>query len=650
MGWLPVYQKELRETLRDRRTLIVMIVVPVLLYPVLLIASEQLALFGQRQLEEQSIRVGVVAPEDAFEGFVRSRQDVIPIVVADPVESVRQGLVDVAVVPGGAHADEMQVLYDAADDRSQRGRAVAGRLLGDWRDTVVARRLVEEGVSPVLVRPFEVSDSSVAKPSEVGGYALGRFLPMLLVMITLLGCFYPAIDMAAGEKERGTLEPLLMTPVGARQIVTGKFLAVATIGVFAALLNLVSMLLTFQTGLFQFGQALAGDFNLPWQTLVLIGVTLVPLAVLFSSLFLGIAVRARSFREAQNSLTPVYMMVMIPALLPLFPGIDLTPLLAVVPVAGVALFFREAMGGSATIADGALALTATGIWALLALSFAASSFGKERILFGVPEHDRPQMPGGDRRLASEPYEAFGFLAIVGVLFFYGGVRLQVAYGEMGLLLTEWGLLMGATVAFLVVRGLNPVTALSLRLPAPSRAFYGLILMLGAMPVAWFIAWAQSSFLPIPWEFLEGMEQILARPDGPRLAWLIFLMAVTPAICEEAVFRGALLSGTARRWPTWQVLAFNAVAFGAFHVSFETVVRFMPTAWLGLVLAYVVVRSRSLVLSAGLHFLNNATIVILGSRPELLGRYAEPDTPPPLWLFPIALLCLTMGVRGLEKGR
>ena len=649
MGWWSVYRKELKETLRDRRTLIIMIVVPVLLYPVLLVASEQLALFGQRQLEETAVRIGVGPGLEDVSEFVSPYDDAVAVPVGDPVQGVRDGTVDVSVLERSSEAGpEILVLYDAASDRSQRGRAVAGALLDQWSDTVVAQTLEAQGVEVSVLTPFARADSSVARPAEVGGYALGRFLPMLLVMITLLGCSYPAIDMAAGEKERGTLEPLLMPPIPPGQIVTGKFLAVATIGVSAALLNLGSMLLTFQTGLFQFGGAIAADFQLPWNVVGLIVLTLVPLAVLFSSLFLGIAVRATSFREAQNALTPVYMLVMLPALLPLFPGIDLTPFLSMVPVAGVALLFREAMGGGAGIGVGVLALGSTMAWAGLALTFAAASFGKEQILFGVPHQEAPAQAGGTRRLAPNRGEALAFLVTVAILFFYIGFRLQAKYGEWGLFWTEWGLLLGTTLAFLVLRRIQPTSALSLRLPSVTHAISGVSLMMGTFVVAWTLAWLQSFVFEIPEEFLRGMDQMLSRPDGPRLLWLVFLIAVTPAVCEEAVFRGVVLSGTSRGWSTAKIILFNAVVFGVFHVSYESAVRFLPTALLGFSLAYVVVRSGSLLLSGFLHFLNNGTIVSIASRPEWLGSVASAEGAPPLWLFPFAALCLTMGVRGLRR--
>ncbi|MCA9736146.1 MAG: ABC transporter permease, partial [Gemmatimonadetes bacterium] len=326
----------------------------------------------------------------------------VQLVGTEPVEAVRAG--DVAAVAVFGERDrsgrdpaeaalppetdptpitrDVLLLFDAADDLSRRGRDVLAGALGDFEEGVLERRLTERGLPAYFADPIHVADSSVALPEEVGGYALGRFLPMLLIVITLLGTFYPAIDLAAGEKERGTLETLLTAPVPSREIVTGKFLTVAAVGVVAAGLNLLSMLLTFQTGLFQFAGALDIEFSVPLDRLIVIFLTLIPLAVFFGSLFLGVAVRARSFKEAQNALTPIYMIALMPALLPLFPGIEFTPAMAVAPIAGVALFFRELMGGNAPVLLGLVAVGSTAVYAWAALAFAAASFGSEDVLFG----------------------------------------------------------------------------------------------------------------------------------------------------------------------------------------------------------------------------------------------------------------------------
>jgi sodium transport system permease protein len=457
-----VVQKEMRETVRDRRTLLIMIVVPVLLYPAIMILSQQLSLFGRRQLERAPARVAVVADArvDALSAYLAGQEDLTLVDVEDPEAAIRAGYADaVAVVdnsPGTDGTQRIEVLYDGANDRSQRARGVLVSVLVDWGDELLSERLVAQGLPETFARPLELESTSVARPEELGGYALGRFLPMILILITLLGVFYPAIDLAAGEKERGTLETLLTAPTHARQIVAGKFITVTIIGVVAAGLNLSSMLLTFQSGLFQIQGAVEVEFSIPLRSILIIFATLVPLAILFGAMFLGIAVRSRSFKEAQNALTPFYMAVMIPSLLPLFPGIEYTAAISVVPVAGVALLFRELMGGNLPLTLATLTLLSSLVYAMLALLFAADAFGREDVLFGGDD----KTPGGElgwvRRLLSPsgaqldvptPMQTMVFVAGVALLFFYFGLALQTRLGERGLLASEWIILLGSASAF-----------------------------------------------------------------------------------------------------------------------------------------------------------------------------------------------------------
>jgi len=200
-----------------------------------------------------------------------------------------------------------------------------------------------------------------------------------------------------------------------------------------------------------------------------------------------------------------------------------------------------------------------------------------------------------------------------------------------------------------IGGFDVRRTLSLRAPGGRGVAGALLLVGGAVPVAWLIGWLQTFFLPIPWEVLQGLERLVTAETPGRLAWLILLLAVTPALCEEVVFRGVLLGGT-RRLAPWRVVLLNGLVFGAFHLSFETAIRFLPTAWLGIVIAWAVLRSRSIWTGALMHLLNNGTIVLLASVPTLREMFADPNAPPPLWLLPVAALSLVAGVRVLSGGR
>jgi sodium transport system permease protein len=675
-----VLAKELLETVRDRRTLFMMLLLPTLLYPAILVLVQQLAIFGQRQLSAEPARVAVAGASPELVRWMDADSS-IRVFGAESatVAAVREGTVEAAVVlarDGGADAvrpagsggggsvdsagsvdspgstdspgsvdsiasagsggvvdrgredagtRQARILFDASDDRSQRAQRLARDRLLDWNDTLLARRLDAVRLPRSFAVPLAVADSSVATAEEAGGYALGRFLPLILVMMTLLGAFYPAIDMAAGEKERGTLETLLTAPVPAHEIVAGKFAAVALIGLAAAVANLASMLLTFQSGIFRFPGADI-RFTLPGGAALLVFLALIPLSVLFAATFLGLAVRAQSFKEAQNALTPAQLGATLPLLIVTLPGIDFTPVLALVPVVGVAMFFRELMSGGAPLLPSLLAVLSTVVYAGLALVFAARAFGREEVLFGGGSGEAAKGGAWGERLRAWrsaergvplPAEAMAFIAGIALLYFHVGTRLQGASGETGLIASQYLLLALPAVAFVLLGPYDPRRALAIRPPRPRALVAAAMIALGGIPVGWAIVWLEMQlFAGGNAQSLSYLQEMLTATDTRRALWLLFIAALTPAICEELVFRGVLLQSLSREERMGRAVLLSAAVFGAFHLSFETALRFLPTAWIGLLMGYVVWHSRSIFASMLMHFLNNAFVVVLLWQPAV----------------------------------
>jgi len=638
-----VLAKELRETIRDRRTLFMMLVLPTLLYPAILVLVQQLAIFGQKRLGAEPAKVAVAGADAALVRWMDG-DSAIRVFSAESatVAAVREGKVEAAVLvtptptptPASAQGQargpadgsrRARILFDASDDRSRRALELADARLDAWGDTLLAARLRGAGLPAGFATPLAVADSSVATAEEAGGYALGRFLPLILVMMTLLGAFYPAIDLAAGEKERGTLETLLTAPVPAHEIVAGKFAAVALIGMAAAVANLASMLLTFQSGIFRFGTAAQIRFTLPASSALLVLLALVPLAVLFAAVFLGLAVRAQSFKEAQNALTPAQLGATLPLFIVTLPGIDFTPALALVPVVGVAMFFRELMAGDAPLVPSLLAVLATIGYAALALAFAARAFGREEVLFGGGSGQAAKGGGwADRmrgwRTAERgiplPAEAMAFIAGIALLYFHLGTRLQGSLGERGLLASQWLLLALPAVAFVALGPYDARRALAIRAPSGRTLLAAVMIALGGIPVGWLIVWLEMRMFQGGVESLVPLQELLTAADTRRALWLFFLAALTPAVCEELVFRGVLLQSLGREMRGWKAVALSAAVFGAFHLSFETALRFLPTAFIGLLMGWVVWHSRSLFASMLMHFVNNAFVVALLWQPAL----------------------------------
>jgi sodium transport system permease protein len=239
--------------------------------------------------------------------------------------------------------------------------------------------------------------------------------------------------------------------------------------------------------------------------------------------------------------------------------------------------------------------------------------------------------------------AVGLVVLVAFLYLVGGIPFQLAFGEVGLLLSQL-LLMGLPpVLYCVIRDYDLVRTFSIRLPTASQLAGGLVLLATGLVIAWFLAWAQSLVTPVPTEYMEAMAAFITADSPARFLWLIALVAVVPAISEELVFRGVLLSGFRSRAPAWAAVILTGLLFGLFHLSPATGFRVLPTAWMGMVLAWVVIASGSLPLAILLHFVNNALIVVLASAASTRGFVTDTETAPPFLLLALALAGFAWGL-------
>ena len=203
---------------------------------------------------------------------------------------------------------------------------------------------------------------------------------------------------------------------------------------------------------------------------------------------------------------------------------------------------------------------------------------------------------------------------IAALFLLGAPPLYLLLGEFGLLVAQVGLFFLPVAAYLRRGGFDLARTLSLRFPSRLQTLGGMVILAGGLQLALVLAWLQSLILPVPTEYLEAISGTLTADSLLRYAWLLVLAAAAPAVVEETLFRGVVLSACRRRLPTAAAVVVVGLVFGLFHLTPETAFRFLPTAWLGMVLGWVVVVSGSLPLSVLLHFLNNAFVLTLTALP------------------------------------
>ncbi len=618
-----IFKKEMLDTMRDKRTLIMMIGVPMLLYPLLLIVGLQGLLIQNASLDKKISRVALQTSEpDTVRTWLADVEKIEIVEVPDPATALEQGELEAIVFIDGPAASllgegksvNVEVRFDSTEFESMDA---AGRLrdgLDKDAESMLEVRLKSMGLEADYIEPLKIERKDVSPPAKTTGNALGTVLPILMVVMLAVGAFYPAVDVTAGEKERGTFETLLSTPASKLEIVAGKFLTVFLLAMAAGLLNLASMAATFAFMASQVQQnvdtVIPFELKFPPSAILVIFLIMIPLAFFISALMMAIAVFARSFKEAQNYVTPFLIVITMPALFAAMPGVKLNAMTQFIPVANAILLFRDMMTGKAGLLDAFPVFLSTAAFAALSLLFAAWLFQREEVILS----EEKGFPLTWRRSEFRPRQtltasmAMGLFTVLLIVLFTLGSTVQSWHLLPGLLITEWLLLL-APILFLLGYGkVNFRAALNLRrlpwwgfLGSLSIGFFSIVLVIQ-------LSYLFNKVLPMPKEIQEAMGQLFSS-DGSisQLLFLLFVAAVSPAICEEVLFRGAILSGLRQRMGVWPSIILVGVLFGLFHLD---VFRIPPIAVLGMVLTYLTVRTGSIYAAMLVHLMNNSFAILL----------------------------------------
>jgi ABC-2 type transport system permease protein/sodium transport system permease protein len=543
------------------------------------------------------------------------------------------------------------VLLDQTEIRSQIAASGLEAIFDRAAEYLLLQRLQLKALDVDFVRPLEVQEQLTAPPEKVGGSILGQIVPLILIVMTITGAIYPAIDLTAGERERGTLETLMAAPVPTVDLIAGKFIVVALIGMISASLNLLSIGGTIYLGglgdLLTRGESVEIPLaSLPWVLLVL-----VPLAIMFSAILLAVCSFARSFKEAQNYVMPVMVAALIPAVIGVLPGTRLDGPMLIMPVTNIVILTRDLFTGTTELDDILWVTLSTTLYAGTAVAVAARLFGQEAVLFADSGSVKTLFQRRFFRPAAYPTAAQAFLVLA--VAFSVNFFAQSALGRSDLLGTPgywlgWVAIMIA-VFVLVPTGVASYTKTRLRsafslAPPPAVGWLAALCLGGSTWVlsrAWFAV--QSQWLPLNEDIAAELERFALLVRGLPPLGAVLLLGLVPAVCEELFFRGYALSGIRTTLGKWVGVAVVALAFGLFHHSIH---RLAVTVMLGLVLGLTVVQFRSIWPAMLAHALHNA-ISLLSVRSDVLQPWLEragfpadaTALPPPAWLGGAAVLTL-----------
>ncbi len=683
MNWSRVqliFFRELRDQLRDRRTMFTICVLPLLLYPLTGLMMLQLAqvktpqrifisVVGDSEWFQQSgARESIRSPDTAnqqpsilwthhpsdsplaieidrklgtsprdsetIQGeqrnlliediLLRSQADAILVLRDQHIDREADAVPNEGEVSNAGNAP-LLVLSNQRLERSRTAVMQLQSLIHSWHHHYVRQHLEKKQIAQDLWQPPPIEHSDIAPVQVKQAVVWSRILPLILLVWALTGAFYPAIDLCAGEKERGTLETLLSSPATRKEIVWGKLLTITCFSVMTAVLNLISMVVT--TG-FVFRKAmdatpdnpLSGFGPISLDLILWLMVLVVPMSAMFSALALAVASLARSSKEGQYYLMPLILIGFPLVMLPVMPGITLSSGTSIVPVTGAVLLSRAFMDGEYGTALMYLPSVAcvTVLCCLLATRWAVRQFENESVLFS--DVDKGSMKGWIIRFwmhrTEYPTATESVLCGLTILvaLFFG--RLAMTSQEL-----SWGTFAASTIVIQIGLMLGPALLMavmltrsvprSLRLTVPR---FSELLACGLLAVYLHPTYVQfAAFIsreyPLGPETTQSLQQIDAILGSVPLWSVLLVLAVLPALCEEVVFRGFVFAGLLENKGVLRAVIGSAVLFGLSHGVLQQTVCATAT---GLLLGWLAYRTAGIACTCLFHVIHNSISMTLAT--------------------------------------
>lgn len=674
-----IFARELRDQMRDRRTLFTVAVMPMILYPLMGMAMLQVAQFmreyptkvwvvGQENLpvspalivegsineefapqraasllELSTSREGDQTFHDLIREFreqsqmaqaqslvdqliqaeMRERGVDVAMFVPKPIELSGDKLQRNANSTEGARPPSIYIFQNTAVDQSRIGAQRLKSALGLWQRQLVRNALAEKDINPALVDGIAIAEADVADKDGKKAAAWSKIFPFIIMIWSLTGAFYPAIDLCAGEKERGTFETLLSSPAARSEIAIGKLLTVMTFSIATSVLNLLSMGFT---GLFvvsRMGASVGGGLPMGAPPIASIGwllLALIPISALFSAVALAAAAFARSSKEGQYYLVPLMMISMPLMMVPMLPAAKLDFGSSLIPVSGLMLLLRGLIEGQYSeclrFAGPVCIVTLACCW--FSIRWVVHQFNSESVLFRPSE--RFGVSTWFRHVMRERNElpSFGsailcaLVILVGKFFIGFVIQTPLNFADFS---KQTIIILVATIAvpavmMALVLTRNPRKSLRLHsctMPMACAAVLAAVLL---NPM---FTWVTSLVMAVypPADDLFALKDVVANilESAPNIWAILAVFALAPAIFEELAFRGFILSGFESMRNKWQAVVLTSLAFGIAHGVLQ---QSMITFAVGLVLGLIAVQTRSIIPCILFHLTHNSLAVLLSS--------------------------------------
>lgn len=399
-----IFAKEFKDTIRDRRAMVMMVLIPLLIMPAMVSGIIYLQNKIEQQRSPTMLRLGLVSYGNArgLEHLLREQEDVVVVTHFMPND-----------IPVLLHLDSLDAALVLSEDFDEQLRGMASgvvklfyqtdadsdatlqrlrSLIDAYRWSMLSNRMGQQGLDGALLEVVQVEEVDMSPEVDgatlstlqepLPGLRVAGILSYFFIIFCYLGAMYPAIDLAAGEKERATMETLLTVPATRLQIVLGKFGVIVLTGVASAVIAFVGIYLGLVFMRNMPAEMLVGFQRMLQPGMLLLQLSLLlPLAMFFAALMLTLSILAKSFKEAQSILGPLPLITVLPAVVGLWPGFELNPQTALIPMMNVTLAMRELAAGTH---DGwSLALVGLSLMALagVSLAFCVLIFRREDVIF-----------------------------------------------------------------------------------------------------------------------------------------------------------------------------------------------------------------------------------------------------------------------------
>lgn len=617
-----LYKKEIMDVIRDKKTILTMVVLPVILYPVLFLVIMQVMTMINNSQQERTYYIAYDQVEEenrkALNDWIAGEEDGLSYIIKEvesdnPKEDLEKENIDAYIT---ASVTDSQVVYEIHYLSAVTNSSTVSDMLEEEIDAY-GKKIAEENaaaqgldVKKVLYPVTSTLSDQSSNESSIGSI-LGSIIPFLLITSILMGAMYPAIDATAGEKERGTLETLLTLPVGNMELIMSKFLSVATIAVVSVFINVLSMggIAAYLYATINALSEGAGAFSLgSFVPAILISIVcIIAFALFMSAVVMCICAFAKSFKEANNYVTPLTLVVLLTAYIGFIPNVELSATTAIIPVANICLLMKNLLVFKYDFALILMVLLSNVIYAFVAVWFLGKIYNSESILFGESASGiklferRKNIKKGSLPTIQE---SLLVLVVALLLMVYLGGIMSLSHPVMGVVVPQFFIGVLPVLACIYIKG-NAREIFKLNIPKGKDLLGSVCLYLGAGSLSLLISNLLSMAFP---DNSQGLNEEYAKLlDGISFVPALLLIALVPAVCEELMFRGYMFTAFRQKMSLPKAIFFVSVLFGISHMS---LIKIIPTAVLGAALAYAIYKADSIAASSLIHFLNNAVSVFI----------------------------------------